>query len=387
MIQLAELGFSNLNLLEWFLLVIFGIVLIFRFVRLFYFDFRALFRWRRNDVVNQQPREPISVFTTIRNEEENLRRALPPLLDINFSDYQVVVVDDYSQDNSYSVLGVFQRQYSHLKKSTLNEETRFSTKIAQNIALKSADYSWVLQFPVFADGFSRAWLGRFLEGTTSKERNLLLAYCGVEPRKGFFNKLYRCEMHQRQIKSAGYIAAGVPFVYSEYNLAFRKELYFEMGGYGSKLKEHNANLELIVNSFIRKQSTALLFDDDSKILLKVEGTKESFFDLLRQGLAVERYLSSWKRFVLYFDEFTTALFVPVSVVNVAFCQLCRPLVLMVVTLFLLCKLFLVQKTLRGLNERKIFISSLVYDLLIPYFKVGYRWYESRKWRQKWKNRV
>jgi len=38
-----------------------------------------------------------------------------------------------------------------------------------------------------------------------------------------------------------------------------------------------------------------------------------------------------------------------------------------------------------LNERKIFISSLLYDLVVPYFKLFYRWYfNNRREKQKWK---
>jgi hypothetical protein len=51
-------------------------------------------------------------------------------------------------------------------------------------------------------------------------------------------------------------------------------------------------------------------------------------------------------------------------------------------------LFIIKITQNRLNERKIFISSLVYDLLIPYFKYFYRWYFNyRSRKNKWRSKV
>jgi len=48
----------------------------------------------------------------------------------------------------------------------------------------------------------------------------------------------------------------------------------------------------------------------------------------------------------------------------------------------------VKYALNRLNERKIFIPSLVYDLIVPYFKLFYRWYfNNRSQKQKWKVKV
>jgi len=52
------------------------------------------------------------------------------------------------------------------------------------------------------------------------------------------------------------------------------------------------------------------------------------------------------------------------------------------------RLVIIKIALNRLNERKIFIPSLVYDLIVPYFKLFYRWYfNNRSQKQKWKVKV
>src|SRR5690606_5202822 len=46
----------------------------------------------------------VSVLVPARNEEENLRRLLPSLLAQDYPDFQVVVVDDASEDDTAAVL-------------------------------------------------------------------------------------------------------------------------------------------------------------------------------------------------------------------------------------------------------------------------------------------
>ncbi|MBK6282094.1 MAG: hypothetical protein IPF54_04970 [Draconibacterium sp.] len=52
------------------------------------------------------------------------------------------------------------------------------------------------------------------------------------------------------------------------------------------------------------------------------------------------------------------------------------------------RLFIIKIALNRLNESKIFIPSLVYDLVVPYFKLFYRWYfNNSRQKQKWKVKV
>lgn len=373
---------QELNAGEWILIGIFLFLLIFRMYYLLFFTGRQLFKSRKVVIANEKAAQPISVFTTVRNEEENLRRVLPQLLEINNVKYEVIAVDDYSLDNTFTVLGAFKHRYPHFRISSLNEETRFSVKLAQNIALKAAQYDWVLQFPISGAGAGNDWLSGFAYNTTSKNRKLLLGYTGIEPKTGFYNLLCRIEMFTQQLKSAGYICNGIPFVYFEDNLAFKREEYFKLGGYGQKTREPYANLELLINKFITKKETAVLFNETTRLTIDVPTEKDDFLNLIKRSERIERYLPSWKRFMLAFEAVTEMLYSPFLVfVLVYFFELWLFIVVLA-GVKLLAHLIIIKIVQNRLNERKIFISSLVYGLLMPYFKLVYRWHFKQQSRSR-----
>lgn len=379
---------SQLDAYEWALLGAFILVYTSRLCYVLFFTARVFVKKRRAAVANEIAAQPLSVLLTVRNEEENLRRVLPQLLAINSVNYEVVVVDDYSLDNTYSVLGSYKTKYPKLRISALNEETRFSEKMAQNIALKAAKNEWVLWCPVQVANVGNDWLSGFSFNTSVRKRTLLLGYTGLAVKPGFYNRLCRLEMFMQQIKSAGFIRNGIPFVYFEDNVAFKRQHYFDLGGYGSDTKEVYANLELVINRFIRKDQTAVLFSEQTRLTKNQEVTRDDYHNLLRRSYKIESHLPAWKRFVLNAEAFTALIYVPLALA-VLFCLSSLWLVVAVLAggKFLV-DLIIMKIAQKRLNERKIFIPSLIYGLIMPYFKMIYRWHFKQQSRnRKWKTKV
>ncbi len=73
-------------------------------------------------------------------KSENLRDFLPAVLEQDYPDYEVIVVNDCSEDNSYDVLGGYLQKYPHLKVSNVNKDPQFThnKKFAQFIGIKAA---------------------------------------------------------------------------------------------------------------------------------------------------------------------------------------------------------------------------------------------------------
>ncbi|MCY1718836.1 glycosyltransferase [Prolixibacteraceae bacterium Z1-6] len=317
---------------------------------------------------------PLTLVFTPRNEEEHIRNILSKILAIDDLNYEVVVVDDFSQDNSFSALGLLSQQYSHLKISSLNQETRYSVKLAQNIALKSATNNWVLIRPIALNEVKSEWLHGISQNMKGENVDLVIGYSSVVRASGMFNLLYRIENFYQQITNAGYIFSGVPFVYNEDNLAFKKDKYFQQGGYGKNIKESYANLELIANLFITKKNTVVDFSRESAICKAIEINKAEYVDLMRKRFRIEKHLPLWKRSVLFIDSFTNLLYLPVIVLAMVFVSPVWLLIIILVGVLLFIHVLIIKITQNRLNERKIFISSLIYGLFIPYYKLFHKWY-------------
>ncbi|HSO86631.1 MAG TPA: glycosyltransferase [Draconibacterium sp.] len=383
MIQTFYDTLTNIKGFDLVLALIFAALFIIRLMFLFLFTGRILFQKK----LKQTAATPVSLIYTVRNEGPRLKNNLPPVLSINDVDLEVIVVDDFSQDNSFQVLGMLRGRSDRLKVSTLHQETRFSTKMAQNLALKAAGYEWILTVPISYENASSEWISG-ISNALDNNKTVVVSYCSAQNSGGFINRIYRIESFLSFTKSVGYILNNFPFIYSEENVAFQKKKYFEIGGHGLKISEPYANLELLINFFIRKKTTTILFQSDTAIKKTEDLIWNDYLDILKKSLRIEKHLSGSKKAVLGFDEFTKILFPPVTIVVIILLIELWPLYSGLLFILLTSRLFIIKIAQNRLNERKIFLSSLAYDLIVPYFKFFYRWYfNNRSQKQKWKVKV
>lgn len=312
---------------------------------------------------------------------------MAPVLSINGVDFEVIVVDDFSQDNSFQVLGMLRGRSDRLKVSTLQQETRFSTKMAQNLALKAASNDWILTVPISYENATFEWVSG-ISNALENSKTVVISYCSAQNSGGFINRIYRIENYLSFTKSVGYILNNLPFIYSEENVAFQKKKYFEIGGHGLKISEPYANLELLINFFIRKIHTTILFQSDTAIKKTEDLIWNDYLDILKKSLRIEKHLTGSRKAVLAFEEFTKILFPPVTIAVFIMMFELWPLLSAMLFILFSSRLFIIKIMQNRLNERKIFLSSLVYELIIPYFKLFYRWYfNNRGQKQKWKVKV
>ena len=365
------------------LALVFAVFFFIRILYLFFFTGRILFRKKP---VAVQP-VPLSVIFTVRNEEERLRNNLPPVLSINGVEFEVIVVDDVSQDNTLQVLGMMRERSDRLKVTMLHQETRYSIKMAQNIAIKASGYDWILQAPITYENASAEWISG-ITAALGAEKNVVIAFSGVVPDSGAARLFYRIENFLLFTKSVGFILNGLPFVYAEENVAFEKKKYFEIGGHGLKINEPFANLELLINHFISKKSTNILFQSSTAIKKTEPVRWHDYFDLLKKSIRIEKHLSTSRKLMLAFDEITKMLYLPLLAVVAVLLFNLWPFIAVLAFIQLAARLVIIKMLQNRLNERKIFIPSLVYDLAIPYFKFFHRWFFNQKGqKQKWKIKV
>jgi len=372
-------AFAGFQWYDWVLLGFFGLLYLLKLLYLFLFTGRILYR-RKSAQTNQIP---LSLLLTYRNEEENLTNYLPQVLESLNPGSEVVAVDDYSQDNSLSVLGVLRESHSNLKVSALNQETRYSEKMAQNIALKAASNSWVMVIPPSHKVNSPEWLSA-ISSKINNEKEIIINYSNVKARKGFFQLLYRNERLFQQLKSFGFILNRLSYLSFEENIAFRKEKYFEAGGFGQHIKEHFANLELVLNDFIKKKKTAINFTSETTIQKEMNVSKPDYFELLKKELRIRQNLSFSKRFILFCEKWLTLLFFSFTVFTVIYFMELWPVISGLVLLYIVAFAFIIKISLNRLNERNLFLSSLVYALFIPVWKAGYQVYFQYKSRRRQK---
>lgn len=355
---------TELQSFQWFIICFFIFLFLIRFLYLILFYGRILF-YKLPAGTNQIP---VSVLLPFRNEEENLRANLPSLLSNSGAEFEVVAVDDFSSDNSYMVISDCLEKYKNFKATSLNQETRFSEKLARNIAIKATKYDWVVLISPAAEFTDKNWVSSFASKLDNKYE-VVVGYLGLKPNGSLGNLLYRVETFFQQITGFGFVINGMPYIANEENVAFKKQNYFDIGGYGTKIRESNLNLELLINTFIKKQSTLLLISGDYSLKMNKNIELNELYQLSLKEFRLMRHLNAGTRFFRAFVEISSMLFLPVAVTAFVFVLVLWPVFSFLILLYIVAYIVIIKKIQRRLEETKLLLTSLLIALLRPYIKL------------------
>lgn len=382
-INLSDLV-ENVKTGEILFLGIFLLVFLIKLIYDFTFTGRIIY-YKYKKIPATSSFENLSLIFTVRNEGSRMKENLPGIISAISGMDEVVAVDDFSQDQTFTVLGILREQFPNLKISTLNQESRHSVKVSQNIALKAASYEWVIVLSPLVNELPEKWLNLFRDCLTGS-KNMIIGYTNVNPGKGFYNHLYRIERFFQQVKSFSYILNGIGFIVSEENIAFRKSIYFNAGGFGKKINEAYANLELILNDLIRKKNTVLLSDPDAAIRITEKIRHGDYRELLVKYRRIKSYLSFWKRAALNADDFLRIFWPLVAIAAFVYFGPLRFYIAGLIFLKIVVRSMIIKTLQKKLNERKIFLSSLIYDGIMPFTSLftrnrAFLREKKRRWRK------
>ena len=326
---------------------------------------------------------PITVFIVERNEEVRLRSNLPDWLQMGYPHYEILVVDDFSEDNSTAVLALLKNKFPRLKFTALSQETRYSDKLARNLALKAASHELVVMIHPSMVPPDSHWLPG-VSAAVYNGKDVVIGYCNLVPRNDFLHKLYRAESFFQQIESMACSITGMPYVTAEENVTFRKSAYFDIGGLAGKIREEYLNLEMVVNKIVKPNNVAVLPVGNLTLRKDLEVDKRMWRELFRKSIRLKCYLKRSSRFFIGFSRLTSILLIPLMLLLF----ILYPGLQLVVAGLLIIKsityIFIIKKLQKRLQEPKLFVTSLLYAIVAPYYRTVAQWRfnqirKNRKW--------
>jgi poly-beta-1,6-N-acetyl-D-glucosamine synthase len=325
----------------------------------------------KDDSPNQNTNQ-VTIIIPVRNEEERIRKILDNFTAQQFEDYQLLVINEHSEDNTYEILNVLAETNPKLKVTTLSQEIRFSGKQAINIGLKGASSPWILLLTPFSGPINPVWLDK-LNSIITPETEAVIAYTNLERAKGFRNLLCRLERFNQFMISGAWTLAGKPFVFNENNILFKKSMYFDTLGFRHKLNRNFANLELIFNENFKKGKVKISTNPELAVREHIEDDRGDHLKLLKKGVQIRQSLSWSKKISLFVDDFTRILLPVLTAVLIVIHPEYWITILSYQLVFILLLLIIVKILLNRLNERKIFLSSFVYILIKPLINWWFIW--------------
>jgi glycosyltransferase involved in cell wall biosynthesis len=232
---------------------------------LFYFSARVAFI-KENKIVDKKG---ITVIICARNENENLKNNLPLILNQKYDDFEVVVVNDRSWDDSIEILNNFKAKYPNLKIVDIpdNKTDNFGKKLAITIGIKAAKNNYLLFTDADCKPLSEHWINEMSKGFEG-EKQIVIGVGIYEKELGFLNKIIRFDTVQIAINSLGYAKAKLAYMGVGRNLAYHQDIYYLNDGFKSHYHIESGDDDLFVNQASNKRNTQVIFSSKGMTISK-----------------------------------------------------------------------------------------------------------------------
>lgn len=255
------------------LAVFFFITCIQLFYYLYYYD-KPVSYYRKNTNLKQSSGDKlpsVSVIVLSRNESENLRKNLPALLNQNYHDFEVIVVNDGSTDESNDLLQEFSLKYPNLYHTFIQEPSDRALPrqmLSMTIGIKAAKKDMLLFIDPDCCPSSKKWIATMMQNVNESTK-VVIGYLFYEKASGFFRRIARFDnlLFSLRYLSLAILKKGYIGVFQ--NIAFRKDLFFETHGLSSCLNYAEGDT-VYLNRIIRSYEYQIAMDPESFVSLPLD---------------------------------------------------------------------------------------------------------------------
>ncbi|HEX9827583.1 MAG TPA: glycosyltransferase [Flavobacteriaceae bacterium] len=207
----------------------------------------------------------VSVIVCAKNEAKNLKKFLPSILQQDYPNFEVVLINDRSTDKTLKVMEAFKSGHDNIKIVNVKNIEAFwgNKKFALTLGIKAATHNFLLFTDADCRPVSNQWI-KEMSSHFSNSKSIVLGYGAYQKIKGsLLNKLIRFETLMTATQYFSYAKMGQPYMAVGRNLAYRKELFFEASGFMNHMNIKSGDDDLFINQIANAKNTAICFSKES----------------------------------------------------------------------------------------------------------------------------
>lgn len=267
---LSYFRFNTIEIVAMSLLLFFFIVILFYY--LFYYRKPYIAAKEGDNSYALSDEHPlVSLVIVSENEVDSLKDNLPLFLTQDYKNYEVIVVNNGSTDESDELLRSLELQYPNLYHTYLpySEDRKLArNKLALTLGFKAAKGEILLLTEPYCKPVSNKWISSIIS-KFAPGKDIVLGYSYYKKEPHFYNRIARFDNLFFSMQYLSMAIKNDPYTGVYRNLAFKKHLFFDNKGFASLLNLENGE-EIFVNQIMTQDNTAVALSHDSFIETKLE---------------------------------------------------------------------------------------------------------------------
>jgi cellulose synthase/poly-beta-1,6-N-acetylglucosamine synthase-like glycosyltransferase len=234
---------------------------------------------------------PVSVIVCARDELENLKNLIPKLLKQAYTGFEIIIVDDRSEDGTYEFLLEEKKKSGKLKVVRVDfvPDHVQPKKFAITLGIKAAENDLVILTDADCEPASIHWL-KSMAGQFSEETKFVLGFSYYHRDKGLLNRFVRYETLQTGIRYLSAALGGNPYMGVGRNLGYRKSFFLSVKGFHNDLKVVGGDDDLLINRYANRKNTRAVVSPDNLVYTWAKKKWKEYF------VQKKRHLAAGKRY-------------------------------------------------------------------------------------------
>jgi len=323
---------SEWTLTEQVLLGVFAVMWLYQLYFWMRYILAAVRRTRQSVVSNQQSavsnQQPgVSVIVCAKNELANLRDYMQALLTQDYPEYEVIIVNDGSVDDTRTYLEYWQKRYKNLKLTfvPVGAKVTSTKKLAITLGAKAAQYDYLLLTDADCRPESTHWISEMMKGfavenkkskVESQQPDIVLGFGAYFTKPTLLNRMIQFDTLFNGLQYLGLAVCGHPYMGVGRNLAYSKRLFFEHGGFVGLLDNKAGDDDLFVNREATKRNTAVVCTRDSLTWSVPKSSLSEWLHQKRRHLSVAPHYKTSTKLMLGIEPMTRGLLYAAAIVLV-----------------------------------------------------------------------
>lgn len=234
---------------------------------------------------------PVSVLVCAKNEAENLKQFLPSIIQQNYEEFEIVLINDSSHDDTLEVMEKFAEQNSNIKIVNVKEIEAFwgNKKYALTLGIKASSHNLLLFTDADCMPVSKYWISEMVGHFNTKTSIVLGFGAHTRTKNSFLNKLIRFETLLTALRYFSFAKIGMPYMGVGRNLAYKKELFFKSNGFMSHIRVKSGDDDLFINQVATADNTAIAYSKKSFTTSPAKTTFKTWFTQKRRHVSTAKY--------------------------------------------------------------------------------------------------
>lgn len=206
----------------------------------------------------------VSVIIAAHNEATNLRELLNTISTQDHHDFEIIVVNDRSNDGTYEILETFKKDLKNL--IVIHIKTTPDGITPKKHALTTAINTSTKNVLLFTDGDCIPHSDTWIKEMTSKignETEIALGYSPLNVKTGLLGLMIRFETFLTGIRYLSFANIGIPYMGVGRNLAYAKNIFLKKNGFDTHKNILGGDDDLFVQKASTRHNTTIAISPKS----------------------------------------------------------------------------------------------------------------------------